>query len=150
MTIAPVLGRALIEAVGCLLYESRLVAKAWAVMKIQPEPNQPGEVRSALSDQLYYFQLGTRNPKHKHHEKLQATNVYTCVDKLAKVEGAHRARDWYDELSDAAHPALGVPGRCSDSNLRSEERGRGRLVPVSRGIGGRGRDRKTLTPSRGR
>lgn len=108
MTVAPVLGRALLEAVGCLLCESRLVAKAWAVMKVQREPDEPGVVRSALSDQLYYLQFDTRLPKYKHHEKFQATNVYTYVDKLAKVEGAAQARSWYDELSDAAHPALGL------------------------------------------
>jgi len=41
-------------------------------------------------------------------QTLQATNVLTYVQKLARASGDQRYITWYDWLSDASHPAFGA------------------------------------------
>lgn len=107
ITSAAVTARALIEDVGCLLYESRKLASAWKVGKTSAEdPVKRAEVvRNALHPVLTQAGFGSRMKGSD--PRLQAINVCTYVDKLAQASGQGLFKLWYDWLSDAAHPAFG-------------------------------------------
>jgi hypothetical protein len=105
---AAVISRAVIEQCGCLLYESRKIAEAWAGAKRSNVPDELArinQVRSALSALMTSAAFGTRLSAVE-GRSVRATNVLTYVDKLAALTGDAQIRKWYDWLSDAAHPAF--------------------------------------------
>jgi hypothetical protein len=108
VTSGAVTARAVIEEAGSLAEEARKLAAGWTAAKAAPaDPlNRPRAVREALAPVLLHAALGSRMKTS--HEKLQATNVLTLVQKLAKATADDRFTDWYDWLSDAAHPAFGA------------------------------------------
>src|SRR5215467_6138197 len=67
---------------------------------------RPAAVRRELEPILRHAGFGSRLKIS--HKELQATSVLTLVKKLAKMTDDERFTDWYDWLSDAAHPALGA------------------------------------------
>ena len=103
-----VTARALVEEAGSLADEARKLAEGWKLGKAAPvDPfGQPEAVRDALAPVLLHASFGSR--RQGSHAKLQATNVLTLVQKLAKATADARFTDWYDWLSDAAHPAFGA------------------------------------------
>ncbi|RSN64690.1 hypothetical protein DMH08_17100 [Actinomadura sp. WAC 06369] len=103
-----VTARAVLEEAGALVDEAQKLAEAWRVGKAAPGKalERPATVRDALAPVLLHAGMGSRLTGS--NEKLQATNVLTLVKKLAKVSGDPRFHEWYDWLSDAAHPAFGA------------------------------------------
>lgn len=103
-----VTARALLEEAGSLAEEGRKLAEAWRVGKAAPAHalKRPQAVRDALGPVLLQAGFGSRRKGSP--ERLQATNVLTLVQKLARLTDDPRITDWYDWLSDAAHPALGA------------------------------------------
>lgn len=119
---AAVSARALIESTGCLLYEAKRVGAAWATAKAA---EGGGAVRAEavyrdLAPILTRAGLGSRMKAAP--DALKATNVQTYVDKLAKDAGDQRFADWYDWLSDAAHPAFGARIAFSSDPLVHDRR----------------------------
>ena len=108
ITSSAVTARALIEEAGCLLYEGVKLADAWRTGKAASEGPlmQPSAVRDAMAPVLNKAAFGSRMKES--HERAQAISVVTYVQKLAKATGDKRFSDWYDWLSDAAHPAFGA------------------------------------------
>jgi hypothetical protein len=106
MTTAPLAARALIEQVGCLVYECRILFSAWAEAKAgdMTSMDRAALVRSALQPVLVKSSMGARITGSP--EQLQAPNVLTYVQTLAKATGDSRYQKWYDWLSDASHPAF--------------------------------------------
>lgn len=101
--------RALIETTGCLLYEARAIANAWSTSKQagQADPlTRSNDVHSALGPLLARAAFGSR--ARLSEGRIQATNVMTYVQKLSKATTDGRFEEWYDWLSDAAHPAWGA------------------------------------------
>ena len=110
ITVAAVSCRAALEEVGCLLYEARALTDAWAVAKATPGATSlegADAVRRTLRPVLNKVTLGSRM-KAVTHPDLQAVNVMTYIQKLAKLLRNPAVEDWYEWLSDAAHPALGA------------------------------------------
>ncbi|WP_419703219.1 hypothetical protein [Promicromonospora sp. NFX87] len=105
---AAVSSRSLIEHTGCLLYEAKKVAAAWAAAKaVDSDAKARAQtVYRELAPVLNQAGFGSRMKSA--NEAFKATNVQTYVDKLAKDTGNRHFLDWYDWLSDAAHPALGA------------------------------------------
>ncbi|MFC5188019.1 hypothetical protein [Actinomadura harenae] len=103
-----VTARAAVEEAGALVDEAQKLAKAWSIGKAAPaeELKRPKTVRDALAPALLHASMGSRLTGS--HAKLQATNVLTLVKKLSKTSGNPRFIEWYDWLSDAAHPAFGA------------------------------------------
>ncbi len=108
ITSAAVTARALIEEAGCLAYEASKLAEAWTVGKATPAGmmSRPASVREALNPPLTQAAFASR--MQIAHEKARAVNVLTYVKKLAKATDNTRFIEWYDWLSDAAHPAFGA------------------------------------------
>lgn len=108
ITSGAVSGRAVIEEAGALADEARKLAEAWAAGKAAPadELKRPAAVRNELQPILLQAGFGSRVKES--FKKLQATSVLTLVQKLAKMTGDARFTEWYDWLSDAAHPAAGA------------------------------------------
>jgi len=108
ITSGAVTARALIEEAGSLTDEARKLADGWKVGKaaLADPLKRPQAVRDALAPILVQASFGSRVKGS--HEKVQATNVLTFVQKLAKATADARFTDWYDWLSDAAHPAFGA------------------------------------------
>lgn len=108
ITSAAVTARAVVEEAGALADEARKIAAAWTVAKAAggDRLKRPEAVHAELAPVLLHAQLGSRLKIG--HEKLQATNVLTLVRNLAKATQDARFTDWYDWLSDSAHPALGA------------------------------------------
>ena len=108
ITSAAVTARAVIEEAGALVDEARKLTAAWAVGKAASADKlkRPQAVHDELAPVLLHAQLGSRLKIG--HEKLQATNVLTLVRTLAKATHDARFTDWYDWLSDSAHPAWGA------------------------------------------
>lgn len=108
ITSGAVMARAVIEEAGSLVDEQTAIAQAWQTGKAAAEDpmRRPTQVREALAPVLLKAALGSRMKNS--HEKLQATNVLTLVKKLTKATGQDRFPEWYDLLSDAAHPAFGA------------------------------------------
>ena len=105
LNTAAILSRALIEEVGCLLYETRTIHSNWSTAKSLPRDDRPLQVRRILHPLLLQFKLGSRGldlPGIK-----PAINVLTYVQKLAKELGSASLEEDYSWLSDAAHPAIG-------------------------------------------
>ncbi|MBM0229238.1 hypothetical protein [Micromonospora sp. ATA51] len=105
---AAVAVRALIEEAGCLLVEGTNLAAAWAEVKaLPPDPiTRPSSVRSKLHPILTRTAIASRLKGTP--QDLQATNVLTYVQKLARATRDGRYIEWYDWLSDASHPAFGA------------------------------------------
>lgn len=106
-SVAAVTSRALIEELGCLVTEVRLVQKAWETAKL-PDlvPLRRVElVRSELAPRLATLLSASRMSK---ANGPSATNVLTYVSKLDKLSKSSKFSDWYDWLSDASHPAHGA------------------------------------------
>jgi hypothetical protein len=103
-----VTGRAVVEEAGSLVDEATKLAEAWKVSKAVPADKfkRPATVRSEPEPILLHAGFGSRLKIS--HKKLQATNVLTLVNRLAKMANDERFTDWYDWLSDAAHPAVGA------------------------------------------
>lgn len=103
-----VTGRAVVEEAGSLVDEATKLAEAWKVSKavLAEKFERAAVVRSELEPILLHAGFGSRLKAS--HKKLQATSVLTLVKKLAKMTDDERFTDWYDWLSDAAHPALGA------------------------------------------
>jgi hypothetical protein len=103
-----VTGRAVVEEAGSLVDEAVKLAAAWKAGKAMPADKfrRPSGVRIELEPVLLHAGFGSRLKAS--HKRLQATNVLTLVQKLAKATGDERFTDWYDWLSDAAHPAAGA------------------------------------------
>jgi hypothetical protein len=116
ITVAAVGARAALEEAGCLLHEARALTAAWADAKNQDPKAPPYDravaVRSSLRPALTKVTLSSRmgwlKEATEQHPELRATNVMTYIQKLAKAVQKPEAEDWYDWLSDAAHPALGA------------------------------------------
>lgn len=108
ITSGAVTARAVIEEAGSLAEEGCKLANGWTVAKASPADSlkRPQAVRDALAPALLHAGFGSRMKIS--HQKLQATNVLTLVQKLAKATADNRFLEWYDWLSDAAHPAFGA------------------------------------------
>lgn len=108
ITSGAVTGRAVVEEAGSLVDEAAKLAEAWKVSKAVPadKVKRPDAVRRELEPILLHAGFGSRLKTS--HKQLQATNVLTLVTKLAKMTHDERFTDWYDWLSDAAHPAVGA------------------------------------------
>jgi hypothetical protein len=108
ITSGAVTARAVIEEAGSLTEEARKLAAGWTAAKAAPADllERPQAVRDALAPVLLQAAFGSRMKIS--HEKVQATNVLTLVQKLAKATADDRFTEWYDWLSDAAHPAFGA------------------------------------------
>ena len=83
-SVAAVTSRALIEELGCLVTEVRLV-----------------QLAPMLATLLSASRMSKANAP-------SATNVLTYVSRLDKLSKSTKFTDWYDWLSDASHPALGA------------------------------------------
>lgn len=103
---AAVTARALIESTGCLAYEAKSLAAGWDRCKQDAAGNREELTCSQLGSVLARASLSTRLQGAP--DTIRATNILTYVDKLAKVTKDARFKDWYDWLSDAAHPAFGA------------------------------------------
>lgn len=101
-------GRAVVEEAGSLIDEATKLAEAWKVSKAMPtgKIKRPAAVRKQVEPTLLHAAFGSRTQGS--HERLQATNVLTLVRKLSKATNDERFVAWYDQLSDAAHPAHGA------------------------------------------
>ncbi|MFJ9406791.1 hypothetical protein [Streptomyces sp. NPDC101393] len=108
ITSGAVTARAVIEEAGSLVDEVGAIAKAWRVGKASAKDpmGRPTLVREAIAPVLMKAALGSRMKGS--HEELQATNVLTLVKKLSRVTSDDGFPEWYDVLSDAAHPAFGA------------------------------------------
>lgn len=108
ITSGAVTARAAIEEAGSLVDELNAITKAWRTGKAtEASPiERPAAVREALAPVMLKAAFGSRMKNS--HEELQATNVLTLVKKLAKASSEDRFTQWYDLLSDAAHPAFGA------------------------------------------
>ena len=108
ITSGAVTGRAVVEEAGSLVDEAAKLAEASKVSKAIPADKfkRPAAVRSELEPILLHAGFGSRLKIS--HKQLQATSVLTLVNKLAKMTHDERFTDWYDWLSDAAHPAVGA------------------------------------------
>ena len=106
ITISAVASRALIEEVGCLLYEAKQIAEGWRKAKSLPAKGRPQQVRDLLHPLLAQTAFGSRGVAEVRGLR-PATNVQTYVDKLAKASGEMEFLRWYAWLSNAAHPAVG-------------------------------------------
>jgi hypothetical protein len=108
ITSGAVTGRAVVEEAGSLVDEAVRLAEAWKVSKAVPADRiqRPAAVRSELAPILLHAGFGSRLKISS--KQLQATSVLTLVKKLAKMTRDERFTDWYDWLSDAAHPAIGA------------------------------------------
>lgn len=107
---AAVMSRAVIEQCGCLVYESRKLAEAWAVCKQAEAAGglaRADHVRRTLTPLLTSSAFGTRLSQVE-GRGVRATNVLTYVGKLAAAVERVEISEWYDWLSDAAHPAFGA------------------------------------------
>jgi len=119
ITVAPVTARALIEEVGCFRYEAKQVESAWKTAKSTTEDmDRPLAVHDELSTVLTKASLGSR--LRMSPEEARAVNVMTYVKKLAKAAGQDQIIDWYDWLSDAAHPAFGARIAMGSSPARHQ------------------------------
>lgn len=103
-----VTGRAAVEEAGAVLVEAQKIAGAWSVAKASAADavKRPESVHAQLTAVLLHAGMGSRMAIS--HERLQATNVLTLVNKVAKASGTPSVTEWYDWLSDAAHPAFGA------------------------------------------
>ncbi|MEV5525937.1 hypothetical protein [Streptomyces prunicolor] len=108
ITSGAVTARAVIEEAGSLVEEQNAIAQAWRSGKAAARDSiqRPALVREVLQPVLLKAALGSRMKNS--HERLQATNVLTLVKKLTKATGEDGFPEWYDLLSDAAHPAFGA------------------------------------------
>lgn len=103
---APVSARALLEQVGCLVFEAKKLFRAWAEAKSGPAKGdrRAQQVHDSLRPVQVKLGLGTRLPSGP--EKLKAPNVMDYIRTLADSDS--RFTSWYDWLTDAAHPAFGA------------------------------------------
>jgi hypothetical protein len=103
-----VTARAVIEEAGALVDEAQKLANAWSIGKATSADalKRPAAVREALAPVLLHAGMGSRLKGS--NENLQATNVLTLVWKLTRTSGNPHFSEWYDWLSDAAHPAFGA------------------------------------------
>jgi hypothetical protein len=110
VTTAALAARALIEEVGCLLYEADRLSKGWAEVKSSTSDNwRLSNVHELLHDRLIEFTYASRGiALEGETDQWAATNVMTYVQKLAKHCGEERFNDFYTILSNAAHPAFGA------------------------------------------
>lgn len=108
-TIAAITSRALIEELGCLVTEVRLVQKAWEAAKLADvTPVRRAElVTDALGPTMARMEAASRMSARLPKAPI-ATNVLTYVQKLDKLSKSSKFSDWYDWLSDASHPAFGA------------------------------------------
>ena len=120
ITSSAVTARAVIEETGCFLDELLKIAEAWSEAKeaVVPDQERPQVVRDALLSVVNQASFGTRVGAAA--QLMPATNVLTYVKKLAKATGNSRYHDWYDWLSDAAHPAYGARVAMSSAPMRHE------------------------------
>jgi hypothetical protein len=103
--VAAILARAIIEEVGCLLYEAKAISEIWSNFKQRPA-GDPAGIRNGLNPLLTDFLVGQRGVKELGTS--EAINVMTYVDKLEKESGLKGLRDHnYAWLSNIAHPAVG-------------------------------------------
>lgn len=108
-SIAAVASRALIEELGCLVTEVRLIQKAWEAAKLPDvDPVRRAELLGrelapTLTRMLFASRMST-----KPANAPSATNVLTYISKLDKLSKSSKFSDWYDWLSDASHPAYGA------------------------------------------
>ncbi|QEM25589.1 hypothetical protein D6M20_01845 (plasmid) [Rhodococcus qingshengii] len=106
ITVSAVSSRALIEEVGCILYESKKFSENWKKSKSLPEPKRPLAVRELLHPVMVQSAFGSRGITDSTNLR-PAPNVQTYVDKLAKETGEPQFLKWYAWLSNSAHPAIG-------------------------------------------
>ena len=105
LNIAAILARSVIEEIGCILYEARIISECWSRLKQLPAVDRPLDVYKKLHPILLQFKMGNRGLGLG--GVAEATNVLTYVDKLEKQCGLADLREHYDWLSNAAHPAIG-------------------------------------------
>ena len=98
ITSGAVTARALVEEAGSLTDEARRLADGWNAGKgARPDPlKQPEAVRNALAPVLLQAAFGSRMKGS--HEKAQATNVLTLVQKLSKLTADGRFADPIHEV----------------------------------------------------
>ncbi|GAA1948908.1 hypothetical protein GCM10009816_07180 [Microbacterium aquimaris] len=101
---ASTLSRSLLESVAAFWYETRQLGASWGRAKNLPGgEDRPVRVRQELNPRLLKAFRGTRLKASP--EFLRAPNVLTWVERLAKDTGVPMVTEWYDKLSDAAHPS---------------------------------------------
>lgn len=107
ITTAAVLSRALIEEVGCVLYEADEISKLWAKAKSLPVEGRDAAVGNLFRGKLLEFTLGSKGLKDAFGdaEAWKAPNVMEYVRKLVKRSGSKDFGTFYDFLSNAAHPS---------------------------------------------
>jgi hypothetical protein len=105
LNVAAILARSLIEEVGCLLYEAKIISACWSQLKHLPALDRPFNVRKELHPILLRFRFANRGLEIG--AEVEATSVLTYVDKLQKASGLTGLREQYNWLSNAAHPAIG-------------------------------------------
>ena len=109
VTSAAVTARAALEEVGCVLDETVALAKAWQAAKLPGDDalTRAAEVRKQLHPVLVQASFGTRMQDGR--PDARAKSVLTYIQKLEKwTQRSVATTDWYDWLSDAAHPAFGA------------------------------------------
>jgi hypothetical protein len=107
VTTAAIASRALIEEVSCVSYEANEISKRWSEAKSLPAENRDVAVGNSLHGKLLEFTYASRGLGDAlgDPEPWSALNVLTYIDKLAKRYGDKGLREYYDILSNAAHPA---------------------------------------------
>lgn len=108
VSTAAVLARAALEQSACLVSEASKIATAWSTAKATTHHGSKRvfDVRTQLRPHLQRATFGTRTADSS--GGLQATNVLTYIQGLARKTSCNDVLRWYDWLSDAAHPAFGA------------------------------------------
>lgn len=107
VTSAAVAARSLIEETGCLLYEADRLSRGWSTAKSTADAEARGMavfelVRTVLAKAAF----GTRMKEPSKNRS--APSVLNYRDILIKKTGDTRYGDWYEWLTETAHPAYGA------------------------------------------
>ncbi|WP_271202436.1 hypothetical protein [Microbacterium dextranolyticum] len=120
---ASTLTRSLLESVAAFWYETRQLCGAWRRAKKLPGgDDRPVRVRQELNPRLLKAFRGTRLKESP--EFLRAPNVLTWIERLARDAQAPVVTDWYDKLSDAAHPSAYARTLYSSVTFMHESHGK--------------------------
>ena len=101
---AATLTRSLLETVAAFSYEARQLGDAWRNAKKLPGgPDRPLRVRQEIGPRLLRAFRGSRMKESP--DLLRPANVLTWIERLARDTHRTELLEWYDQLSDAAHPS---------------------------------------------
>ncbi|MCW3493886.1 hypothetical protein [Microbacterium sp. SSM24] len=102
---AATLTRSLLESVAAFSYETRQISNSWRrAKKIPGSEDRPLKVRQEMGPTLIKAFRGTRMAGFP--EYVRAPNVLTWIERLGKDAGNPLVTKWYEQLSEAAHPAF--------------------------------------------